>query len=207
MGMFNAFNDPITFILTIPAVLWAISLHEFCHAYAAKLVGDPTAELHGRLTLSPLSHFDMMGTLMLLIVGLGWAKPVPVNMRYFRNPRRDIVLVSLAGIAGNILTAAVCLLVVRSWGNAIFAMTGLPGIILLTRMYFINIGLAVFNLLPIPPLDGSKVIYAFLPFSALRYYYWLEQYGMFILLGLVMAGAIRMVFDPVFRVATTLLLA
>ncbi|MCL2010515.1 MAG: site-2 protease family protein [Synergistaceae bacterium] len=194
----RSLSDPVTFLLTIPAVLWAISFHEFCHAYAAKMVGDPTAERHGRLTLSPLAHFDLVGTLLLLFAGFGWAKPVPINTRYFRNPQRDMVLVSLAGIAGNILTAAVCVLIFRFLGGFIFELTGRPGIIVIQRMLLINLGLASFNLIPIPPLDGSKVLYAFLPFGALRHYYWLERYGMFILIALLVTGIIDLIFTPIF---------
>ena len=98
-------HDPVRLLLTIPALLWALSFHEFCHGFAAKMVGDPTAERSGRLSLNPFDHFDLVGTLMLLLVGFGWAKPVPINTRYFRHPRRDLVIVSLAGAAGNILTA------------------------------------------------------------------------------------------------------
>ena len=202
------FSDPIAFLLTIPAVLWAISFHEFCHGYAAKLVGDPTAERHGRLTLSPLAHFDLVGTLCLLFFGFGWARPVPINTRYFRNPRRDIVLVALAGAAGNILTAAICVLIDRFLfhGRAILAFGGTPGMIVLQRMFFINLGLASFNLIPIPPLDGSKVLYAFLPFGALRHYYWLERYGMFILIALLVTGVIDVIFRPIFMMLARLLL-
>ena len=200
------FSDPVTFLLTIPAVLWAISFHEFCHAYAAKMVGDPTAERHGRLTLSPLAHFDLVGTLLLLFVGFGWAKPVPINARYFRNPQRDIILVSLAGIAGNILTAAVCVLLFRFLGGPIHSLLGRPGLIVIQRMFFINLGLASFNLLPIPPLDGSKVLYAFLPFSALKHYYWLERYGMLILIVLLATGLIGVILHPIFNLLARLLL-
>jgi Zn-dependent protease len=198
--LFRNFSDPITFILTIPAVLWAIPFHEFCHAYAAKMVGDPTAERHGRLSFSPLAHFDIAGTLCLLLFGFGWAKPVPINTRYFRNPQRDIVIVSLAGIAGNILTAAVCILISRFMGHNIFTLLGSrsPEIIVIRQMIFLNLGLAAFNLIPIPPLDGSKVLYAFLPFRALRYYYWLEQYGMYILFGLLITGLIGVILNPIF---------
>ena len=199
-------SDPITFLLTIPAVLWAISFHEFCHAYAAKLVGDPTAERQGRLSFSPWVHFDLLGTLCLLFFGFGWAKPVPINTRYFRNPRRDIALVALAGAAGNILTAALCVLIFRFLGGAIYALGGNPGMIVLNRMIFINLGLAAFNLIPIPPLDGSKVLYAFLPFGALKYYYWLERYGMFVLIALLMTGIIDVIFTPIFKLLVRLLM-
>jgi len=194
------------FLLTIPAVLWAISFHEFCHAYAAKLVGDPTAERHGRLSFSPFAHFDLVGTLCLLFLGFGWAKPVPINTRYFRNPQRDIVLVSLAGVTGNILTAALFVLLFRFLGGSIYSLTGRAGIILLRQMIFINIGLAAFNLIPIPPLDGSKVLYAFLPFNALKYYYWLERYGMYVLMALLFTGVIDVIFRPIFNLLTRLLL-
>jgi len=184
-------------LLRIPALLWGISFHEFLHAYAAKMVGDPTAERYGRLTLNPLVHFDPIGALMILLVGFGWAKPVPINTRYFRNPQRDIIIVSLAGIAGNILTAIVCVLILRFWGGYIFSVAGSAGLLVFQQMILINILLASFNLLPIPPLDGSKVLYAFLPFRALGYYYTLERYGMLILIGLLMTGLIRVILHPV----------
>ena len=186
-------------LLTLPAVLWAISFHEFCHGYAAKLVGDPTAERSGRLSLNPLDHFDLVGTLMLLLVGFGWAKPVPINTRYFRHPRRDLVIVSLAGIVGNILTAVVCVLFLRFLGEPWYRLAGRAGITVLIQMIVINVGLAAFNLIPIPPLDGSRVLEAFLPFRFLRYYYWLERYGMIILLILLLTGIVDVLFNPIFN--------
>lgn len=189
----------MTLLLTLPAVLWAISFHEFCHGYAAKLVGDPTAERSGRLSLNPLDHFDLVGTLMLLLVGFGWAKPVPINTRYFRHPRRDLVIVSLAGIVGNILTAVVCVLFLRFLGEPWYRLAGRAGITVLIQMIVINVGLAAFNLIPIPPLDGSRVLEAFLPFRFLRYYYWLERYGMIILLILLVTGIVDVLFNPIFN--------
>lgn len=192
-------QDPMMLLLTLPAVLWAISFHEFCHGYAAKLVGDPTAERSGRLSLNPLDHFDLVGTLMLLLVGFGWAKPVPINTRYFRHPRRDLVIVSLAGIVGNILTAVVCVLFLRFLGEPWYSLAGRAGITVLIQMIVINVGLAAFNLIPIPPLDGSRVLEAFLPFRFLRYYYWLERYGMIILLILLLTGIVDVLFNPIFN--------
>ena len=198
-------RDPVTLLLTIPALLWALSFHEFCHGFAAKMVGDPTAEWSGRLSLNPLDHFDLVGTLMLLFVGFGWAKPVPIDSRYFRHPRRDLVIVSLAGVAGNLLTAIVTVLFLRYCGDAWFRLAGRPGFIVLVQMISVNMGLAAFNLIPIPPLDGSRVLQAFLPFRYLRYYYWLEQYGMIILLVLLMTGIIDVLFNPIMNVLWRLL--
>ena len=195
----------MTLLLTLPAVLWAISFHEFCHGYAAKLVGDPTAERSGRLSLNPLDHFDLVGTLMLLLVGFGWAKPVPINTRYFRHPRRDLVIVSLAGVVGNILTAVACVLFLRFFGEAWYRLSGRAGITVLAQMININMGLAAFNLIPIPPLDGSRVLEAFLPFRYLRYYYWLERYGMIILLLLLATGIVDVFFSPISRLLWALL--
>ena len=198
-------QNPMMLLLTLPAVLWAISFHEFCHGWAAKLVGDPTAERSGRLSLNPLDHFDLVGTLMLLLVGFGWAKPVPINTRYFRHPRRDLVIVSLAGVAGNILTAVVCVLFLRFLGDYWYRLAGNAGFTVVAQMININMGLAAFNLIPIPPLDGSKVLEAFLPFRYLRHYYWLEQYGMIILLVLLMTGVVDVLFNPIFRLLWGLL--
>lgn len=205
--MLNALNfDPVMILLTVPAILWGLSFHEFCHAFAAKMVGDPTAERYGRLTLNPLVHFDIMGTLLLLFAGFGWAKPVPINTRYFRNPRRDIFIVSIAGIAGNMLTAAVCVLIFRFFGNAIRESAGPNAITIISQMIGINLALASFNLIPIPPLDGSKLIYSFLPFGLLKYYYWLEQYGPLILLVLLVTGLISFIISPIRNTLLSILL-
>ena len=198
-------RDPVTLLLTIPALLWALSFHEFCHGLAAKWVGDPTAERYGRLSLNPLAHFDLVGTLMLLFVGFGWAKPVPINSRYFRHPKRDLIIVSLAGVAGNILTAIVTVLFLRACGTWWYSLTGQAGLKVLIQMININMGLAAFNLIPIPPLDGSRVLEAFLPFKYLRYYYWMEQRGTMILLILLLTGIINVLFDPIINLLWILL--
>ncbi|MBQ9904186.1 MAG: site-2 protease family protein [Synergistaceae bacterium] len=190
-------RDPVTLLLTIPALLWALSFHEFCHGFAARMVGDKTAERYGRLTLNPFAHFDIVGTLMLLFVGFGWAKPVPINTRYFRHPKRDLVIVSLAGIAGNILTAVLTALYLKYCGVWWYGLTGRAGLTVAVQMININMGLAAFNLIPIPPLDGSRVLEAFLPYKYMEYYYWLERYGMIILFVLLMTGIINLIFEPI----------
>jgi len=127
----------------------AVTIHEFSHAYVADKLGDPTPRAYGRVTLNPLSHLDPLGTLALLVASIGWGKPVPVDSYNFSNPRRDTLLVSLAGPASNIILALILAVIVR---------LAPASSILAIPMILLNIGLAVFNLLPIPPLDGSKIL-------------------------------------------------
>ena len=191
----------------VPAVLWAISFHEFCHGYVALKCGDRTAELEGRLTLNPLAHFDPWGALCMLLFHFGWAKPVPIDPRNFRNPRRDILLVSVAGVAGNVLTAIVFGLVVRvlfHWMPELFWTNyGLRRV--LFAFVVVNLNFAVFNLLPVPPLDGSKLLYYFLPPRPIAVMEWLERWGSLVLLVLIYSGAAGAVMSPVVRWALELI--
>jgi Zn-dependent protease len=147
---------------------------------------------------------DPVGTLMLLFFRFGWAKPVPVDSRYFKNPSRDLVLVSLAGAAGNFLTAYLVGLLIKAFPAFFLGNFALRQLMLL--MVFINIGLGVFNLLPIPPLDGSKVLYVLLPPRWLNSYFWLERYGVLIILGLVITGLLPRIMSPMVMFLASLVL-
>ncbi|MGC9489757.1 MAG: site-2 protease family protein [Thermovirgaceae bacterium] len=194
----------VDLLLSVPAVLWAITFHEFCHGYMAFRLGDPTAERAGRLTLNPLAHLDPIGAIMLLIFRFGWAKPVPVEPRYFKKPARDMALVSVAGAAGNFMTAAACGVIIRLIPVPFMTIPALGRFAIL--MILINLGLGVFNLIPVPPLDGSKLLYLVLPPKWLQGYFWLERYGFFILIILLMTGIIQAIMGPIVRTLFYLIL-
>lgn len=191
----DALNNPAGFIIFIIALLMALTIHEAAHAYTAKLLGDDTAEMMGRLTLNPLAHLDPIGTVAILVAGVGWAKPVPVNPNNFRLPRFHNLLVALAGPASNFLLA-----LLFAGFNLIFRPdpTSLAAGATVVVIYF-NIVLMLFNLIPIPPLDGSKILHLFMSDES---FYYLERYGMFILIGLILAGQFgfpilsRLIFGP-----------
>jgi len=181
-------NDPLTFILLAIPLLYSIIIHELAHGWVAYKMGDPTAKLLGRLSLNPLKHLDPIGTLMLLVVGFGWAKPVPVNFSNLRGSRKGMVFVSAAGIAANTLLAFTAILLNR-------LLTPAPSGVLAPLLYYmaqVNIMLAAFNLIPIPPLDGSKILLAVTSGAVQRFLIGLERYGFFIIIGLLYLG----VLDP-----------
>lgn len=177
--------DPLTLVLLIPGVLYALVFHEVAHGLMARRLGDPTAHEAGRLTLEPWRHLDPLGTLAFLLVGFGWAKPVPINPRYFRRPRRDMALTALAGPAANFLTAAPIALL----SGLIMVVPVLNHIPNLNRVFqfavYLDVALGFFNLIPIPPLDGSRILAALLPYRWAVAYGRLERYGMVILLAVL----------------------
>lgn len=181
-------------IYSVPAVLIAISMHEFSHGYASYRMGDPTPKMKGRLSINPLAHLDLIGTLALLFFHFGWAKPVEVNPNYYRDPRKGMMVVALAGPFMNFTIA---LLSIFSMGLLERFVKYPVGIYmeyfynLLYYMSVINIGLGVFNLIPVPPLDGSKVLGAVLPPDQYFRYMQYERYGMVILIALLYTGVIN----------------
>jgi len=179
-------------ILLAPPILLALTFHEFSHGWMAYKLGDPTAKLAGRLTMNPLVHLDPFGTLMIFLVRFGWAKPVPVNPRYFKEPKRDMLLVSVAGPGANMLLAFASGMLLRMFhgGNFNFLPANVlqPLYIMVKFSLQINLALAIFNLLPVPPLDGSKILYGILPPQYEYIYEYLERYGPFVLMGLILFG-------------------
>ncbi len=174
-----------TILLSAPAILFGLTIHEFSHGYVAWLLGDPTARMMGRLTLNPLKHLDPIGTIALFLFRFGWARPVPINPTFFRHPTRDLALASLAGPGSNLLTAALAGIVVRVLDLA--HVTGFP---LLLAGYFVifNLILCFFNLIPIPPLDGSRLLYHLLPRDLAERLAGLERYGFIVLIGIIFVG-------------------
>ena len=151
------FQSPVAFLMSLLAIIAAISIHEFSHAWAADKLGDPTPRLQGRLTLNPKAHLDPIGTLMLILFRFGWGKPVMFDPFNLKNPRRDAMLIGLAGPASNLISAAAAALVMRLMGP--MSLMGL----MLTPFIVISVVLAVFNLVPVHPLDGGKIITGLLP--------------------------------------------
>ncbi len=193
--------------LLIVPVLLSITVHEVCHGYAAYLFGDPTAKDAGRLTLNPIKHIDPIGLLVLIITRMfGWAKPVPVDPRYFKRPRQDMVWVSLAGPASNLVLAFITSLLLKVFGGYISGTILYPLVTMGQMMVIINVGLAIFNLIPIHPLDGSHIMEGLLPLNLAYAYSKLQPYGFIILLVLIFTRIIDFVIVPVIKVIASVLL-
>ena len=190
--------NPLDLIAGIPGLIIAMVIHEYAHARVAVALGDRTPMLMGRLTLNPAAHIDPVGLIMLFLVRFGWAKPVIIDPRNFRKPRRDDILVSLAGPAANLVTAffaLVALLVLKStMGHLSF---GVYQVFQLIIIY--NINFAIFNLIPLPPLDGSHVLMQLLPPRMAYRYARLERYSFLILIALIMPPVLSMIFIPLQR--------
>ncbi len=196
----------------IPALL-CIMVHEICHGAAAFALGDRTAADQGRLSLNPLRHVDLFGLLMLAVFHFGWAKPVSVDMRNFKHPKRDMAITALAGPASNFLLAAVLLFLFGLlYGGLSAGGTGQFVLRLLNSAAYLSIALGLFNLIPFPPLDGSKVLFSFLPDRIYLKLMVLERYGMLVLIALVLlmdrlfpvspvSTAARAVYGAFFRIA------
>lgn len=175
----------------VVAVLLCLTVHETCHGLAARALGDPTAKRAHRLSLNPLRHIDWMGFACMLLLGFGWAKPVPVDMRCFKHPKRGMALTALAGPVSNLLLAVTLLLcgrILYDYAPYTALWNGIFSFLLTTAM--LSVGLGVFNLIPIPPLDGSKVLFALLPERAYAVLMRYERYGVLLLYALVFLGAL-----------------
>lgn len=181
-------------IFRIPALLIALTVHEFAHARVAVTLGDPTPRVAGRDTLNPIPHLDPIGLLMLWLAGFGWAKPVPINPYNFRNGRNGVIMVSLAGVTANFLTALIAAI---AWG--ILAKMHLATFEvnwIFREIIYFNLILVVFNLIPLPPLDGSQVVSALLPGRQAYSFERIAPYGPFILMALVLTGVIGKIMNP-----------
>lgn len=186
MGLFNL-------AWWIPGLLTAIVFHEYAHAWTSSYLGDPTPRYTGRLTLNPLAHIDPIGLLMLLIFRFGWAKPVQINPYYYKDWRRGTLLVSIAGPGANLVLAFLAIGIGKVLGLAPYGV----GDRMLSGVAWLNIYFAVFNLIPIPPLDGSKVLRSILPEQYAGFYNQLEGMGWLLLVFLLMTGAVSRILFPV----------
>ncbi len=199
MFLYELLKDPIQLLLILPCILIALSFHEWAHGYAAYKCGDHTAKNMGRLSLNPLHHLDPIGALMMLVVGFGYAKPVPVVTRNFKNPKRDFAIVAAAGPLMNFLLGFIGMFIstllfftcyepmARYSIDSGYLIGGLAfyAYQMFYLFSFLNIGLGVFNLIPIPPFDGSRIVSWLLPPKASMYYNRLEHYTSYIILAIV----------------------
>lgn len=177
----------LMYVLRIPIVLISLSIHEFSHALTAYKLGDPTAKSMGRLTLNPLRHIDPIGLIMMIVIGFGYARPVPVSSRYFKKPRRDMALTAAAGPISNIILSLLALVIFNFVAMITPQTEGGVGynvwigaMLFFVVMAQLNLFLALFNLIPVPPLDGSRIAFMFLP---AKWYFGLMKYERYIMIG------------------------
>ena len=182
----------------LPGIVIAMVIHEYSHARVADALGDFTPRMQGRLTLNPAAHVDPLGLAMLFLVHFGWAKPVQINPMNFSNPRRDDILVSLAGPASNLITSFVALIVLVLLAKLDFPLS--EGLLVVFNLIIVyNINFAIFNMLPIPPLDGSHILRNLLPYEMARAYAQLERYSFIFLLIILMTPVLSYIFVPLQR--------
>ena len=209
-------NDFITqLIILAPPLLFALTFHEFAHGFIAYRLGDPTAKNAGRLTLNPLKHLDPLGTIAFFFIKFGWAKPVPVNPNYFQNPKKDMLWVALAGPVTNLALAVVSAILTKGiWmlASALPYSAAAEAILLplnsmLMASVWINLVLCIFNFLPIPPLDGSRILVGLLPNDLALSYLRIERFGFIIIMVLAFSGILSKVIVPIISFANSLLLS
>lgn len=208
MLIFNLLQaNPAVALAFIIGLVFAITVHEFAHALVAYRLGDPTAKLAGRLTLNPASHLDPIGTLALLIVGFGWGKPTPFDPYNLRNIKRDSALISVAGAVSNfILAAAIAIPYLALYFTANLDPTIVAFYRVISIVIWINLILGVFNLIPVAPLDGFKVLAGLLPRSWYEDFQTTEKFGIFILIALLLTGVIGQVLFPIVSALFSLLM-
>ncbi|MGM9561836.1 MAG: site-2 protease family protein [Phascolarctobacterium sp.] len=187
--------DFASMIYRIPALLFAISIHEYAHAQCADSMGDPTARYMGRLTFNPLAHLDPIGAILLVVAGFGWAKGVPINVNNFRNRREGILKVSFAGPAANLFLCFMAAFMMALLGKMHMLSDGLYRFLFWMQLY--NVWFAFFNLIPVPPLDGSRILSELLPAKqSWQFNEIVDRYGFYILIALVFTGITGMIINP-----------
>ncbi len=212
MYLLNVLSNPVSGIIVLLSIVIAVTVHEFAHAKSADMLGDPTAEAMGRVTLDPRAHLDLMGSLLFLLIGFGWGKPVPFDPYNLDNPKRDAAIIAFAGPGSNVIMACLASVVLYALSATQPALTVSSNITTLSLFYFIqiNIALALFNMVPIAPLDGFKIVGGFLSDEQAAQWYSLQKYGLIFLLLLIFPFAggksmIEMYMIPVLEFITSIL--
>jgi Zn-dependent protease len=210
MGLISLlFSSPVVFALVAVIIIAAIAIHEFAHAWMADHFGDPTPRYQGRVTLNPLAHLDPFGTVLLFLVGFGWGRPVEFDPHNLKDPVRDAAIIALAGPVSNLALALLLTLTIPTLAGFLGIPAGIAGLVLNLAISY-NVMLAIFNLVPVYPLDGSKILFALLPRQmALEYDVLMNRFGSFILIALILplvngSSAVSLLISPVIGVVTSL---